>query len=68
MAYKKPQGFLIYLLFFFSGISGLVYEVIWVRIFGNYFGNTIHSAAIVTSVFMLGLGMGSYFAGIWSDN
>ncbi|MFH2108067.1 MAG: tetratricopeptide repeat protein [Chrysiogenia bacterium] len=68
MAYKKPQGFLIYLLFLFSGISGLIYEVIWVRIFGNFFGNTIYSAAIVTSVFMLGLGIGSYFAGIWSDN
>ena len=67
MGYKRPQGFLVYLLFFFSGISGLVYEVIWVRMFGNFFGNTIHSAAIVTSVFMLGLGAGSYLAGIWSD-
>jgi MFS family permease len=62
---KKPQASLIYLLFFFSGVSGLIYEVIWVRMFGNLFGNTIYSAAIVTSVFMLGLGVGSYFAGIW---
>jgi spermidine synthase len=61
---KKPQASLIYLLFFFSGVSGLIYEVIWVRMFGNLFGNTIYSAAIVTSVFMLGLGVGSYFAGI----
>ena len=68
MSYKKPQEPLIYLLFFFSGISGLIYEVIWVRIFGNFFGNSIYSAAIVTSVFMLGLGVGSYFAGIWSDS
>lgn len=67
MGYKKPQASLIYLLFFFSGISGLIYEVIWVRLFGNFFGNSIYSAAIVTSVFMLGLGVGSYFAGIWSD-
>jgi len=57
-----------YLLFFFSGISGLIYEVVWVRMFGNLFGNTIYSAAIVTSVFMLGLGLGSYIAGIWSDS
>jgi len=67
LADKKLPAFLIYLLFFFSGISGLIYEVIWVRIFGNFFGNSIYSAAIVTSVFMLGLGAGSYFAGIWSD-
>ncbi|MCX6553490.1 MAG: hypothetical protein NTZ12_00520 [Candidatus Aminicenantes bacterium] len=67
MGDQRPRTFLIYLLFFFSGISGLIYEVIWVRMFGNLFGNTIYSAAIVTSVFMLGLGIGSYFAGIWSD-
>ena len=67
MGYKKPRAALIYLLFFFSGTSGLIYEVIWVRMFGNLFGNSIYSAAIVTSVFMLGLGLGSYLAGIWSD-
>ena len=67
MEYKKPRAALIFLLFFFSGISGLIYEVVWVRMFGNLFGNTIYSAAIVTSVFMLGLGLGSYLAGIWSD-
>jgi predicted membrane-bound spermidine synthase len=67
MDHKTPQGPLIYLLFFFSGISGLIYEVIWVRLFGNFFGNSIYSAAIVTSVFMLGLGVGGYSAGIWSD-
>ena len=67
MEHKKPRTALIFLLFFFSGISGLIYEVIWVRMFGNLFGNSIYSAAIVTSVFMLGLGLGSYLAGIWSD-
>jgi spermidine synthase len=68
MSLKKSRAALIYPLFFFSGISGLIYEIIWVRIFGNFFGNTIHSAALVTSVFMLGLGAGSYLAGVWSDS
>jgi len=68
MGNKKSPGTLVYLLYFLSGISGLVYEVIWVRIFGNLFGNTIYSAAIVTSVFMMGLGIGSYLAGLWSDS
>jgi spermidine synthase len=56
-----------YLLFFLSGLSGLVYQVVWVRMFGNVFGNTIHSASIVVAVFMLGLGAGSYLAGRWAD-
>jgi len=58
---------LIYLLFFLSGISGLIYQVIWVRMFGNVFGNTIYSASIVVAVFMLGLGAGSYLVGAWAD-
>jgi spermidine synthase len=54
-------------LFFLSGISGLIYQVVWVRVFGNVFGNTIYSAALVVAVFMMGLGVGSYVAGTWSD-
>src|SRR5690349_14705052 len=53
--------------FFLSGIAGLVYQVTWVRQFGNVFGNTMHSASIVVAVFMLGLGVGSYLAGVWAD-
>lgn len=58
---------LVYLLFFCSGLSGLVYQVIWVRAFGNVFGNTIQSASLVVAVFMLGLGAGSYLFGRWAD-
>jgi spermidine synthase len=57
----------VYGLFFLSGFSGLVYQVIWVRLFGNVFGNTVYSAAVVTAVFMGGLGLGSYLAGIYAD-
>ena len=53
--------------FFLSGAAGLIYQVTWVRQFGNVFGNTIHSASIVVAVFMLGLGAGSYLAGVWAD-
>jgi spermidine synthase len=58
---------MLYLLFFGSGASALIYEVVWVRVFANVFGNTVYSASIVTAVFMLGLGVGSYAAGIWAD-
>lgn len=58
---------ILYLLFLLSGASGLIYQVIWVRQFGNVFGNTIHSAALVIAVFMLGLGVGGWLAGIYAD-
>jgi spermidine synthase len=45
----------------------LIYQVVWVRVFGNVFGNTIYSASLVVAVFMLGLGVGSYLVGVWSD-
>lgn len=57
----------LYLLFFASGLSGLVYQVIWVRQLGLVFGNTLGSASLVTAVFMSGLGVGSYLAGRWID-
>src|SRR5216683_6452804 len=58
---------ILYLLFFCSGLSGLIYQVVWVRVFGNVFGNTIYSASIVVAVIMLGLGIGSYVVGLWAD-
>jgi spermidine synthase len=58
---------LVYFLFFFSGVSGLVYQVVWVREFATVFGNTIYSSSIVVAIFMLGLGLGSYAAGSWAD-
>ncbi len=58
---------LLLLLFFLSGISGLVYQVVWVRELGYVFGNTIHSASLVVAIFMLGLGVGSYAMGVWAD-
>ena len=58
---------LVYLLFLCSGLSGLIYQVVWVRVFGNVLGNTIHSASIVIAVFMLGLGVGGYAVGTWAD-
>src|SRR6202158_3938873 len=71
---RRPRPFneysmtgLIYLLFFCSGLSGLIYQVVWVRVFGNVFGNTIYSASIVVAVIMLGLGVGSYVVGVWAD-
>ncbi len=54
-------------IFFLSGVSGLLYQVVWVRWFGRVFGNTLYSASIVTAVFMGGLGLGGYLGGVLID-
>ncbi len=58
---------LLYILFFCSGVSGLIYQVVWVREFGAVFGNTIGSSSIVIAIVMLGLGLGSHAAGRVAD-
>jgi predicted membrane-bound spermidine synthase len=58
----------IYGLFLLSGISGLIYQIVWVRQFSYVFGNSVHSAAIVTALFMAGLGLGGWAAGKYIDS
>jgi spermidine synthase len=58
---------LLYFIFFVSGATGLVYEVIWIRITGLVFGNTSFSIATVLGAFMAGLAMGSWFLGTFAD-
>ena len=57
----------LYFLFFLSGLSGLIYQVVWVRVLGTVFGSTVYSAALVTAIFMLGLGIGGVVIGSASD-
>lgn len=54
------------LLFFFSGIAALTYEVLWVRHLGLVFGNTVYAAATVMMTYMFGLALGAHFAGKWA--
>src|SRR3712207_2044674 len=49
--------------FFLSGAASLLYQVAWQRMLGLHYGVGAISSAIVTSVFMLGLGIGSLLAG-----
>lgn len=49
--------------FVVSGFCGLVYEVVWLRLAMASFGVTTALTAIVLSVFMAGLGLGSWGAG-----
>jgi len=53
----------IYLLFFFSGAVGLVYEVLWLKELQLLFGNTAYATATTLSVFFLGLSAGGWYWG-----
>ncbi len=51
-------------LYFLSGIAGVTYEVLWVRMLSILFGASIFGIIITLAAFMSGLGLGS-FAGVW---
>jgi spermidine synthase len=58
---------LVHALFFASGAAALLYQVLWVREFGNRFGNGVWSTALVTALFMAGLGVGGQLGGRVAD-
>jgi spermidine synthase len=54
------------LLFFFSGATGLIYEVLWTRQFELILGATTYSVGAVLAAFMGGLYLGSRLGGRWA--
>lgn len=54
-------------LFFCSGISGLIYEVVWTRQLTVILGNTVYAVSTVLTVFMAGLALGSFLGGRFID-
>ena len=49
--------------FFLSGLTGLIYEILWTRLLVKIIGSAPFAVSIVLTVFMGGLGIGSYLAG-----
>ena len=54
-------------LFFLSGISGLIYEIAWVRQASLTFGVSVYAYSAVLAAYMGGMALGSYLAGRWID-
>src|SRR5262249_12064253 len=50
-------------LFGVSGISGLLYEVAWIRMLHLLFGDTVLATSTVLTAFMAGLALGSWWSG-----
>ena len=53
---------IIVLCFFLSGATGLVYQVVWLRLLGLVFGHSVYATTTVLAAFMAGLALGSLMA------
>ena len=51
------------LVFFASGLSGLVYQVLWMRKFATILGTSYLAVSVVVAAFMLGLFLGAHWIG-----
>lgn len=53
--------------FFFSGVTALIYEVLWTRMIVTVIGGAPFAVSTILTVVMGGLGLGSYLASRWTD-
>lgn len=58
---------ILYTLFFLSGVSALIYQIMWQRMLFTIFGVDLTSITIIISVFMFGLGIGGLLGGAIAD-
>lgn len=59
--------FALFGIFFISGFTALLYQVVWQRLLGLFSGSDVRSVTIVVASYLLGLGLGSLLGGFWSD-
>jgi len=59
---KLTHG-VVLVLFFFSGMTALVLEVVWMRQLTLIFGSTLYAISTILAVFMAGLALGSFIFG-----
>ncbi|MBM3554027.1 MAG: spermidine synthase [Alphaproteobacteria bacterium] len=64
---RRHAVWLLFVVFFLSGASALVYQTAWHRLLGLFSGSDSLSSAIVVGAFLLGIGLGSLVAGLWAD-
>src|SRR5438552_7147544 len=57
---------LLYLCFFVSGATALVYEVAWIRELTLVFGSTTFATSAILTAFMGGLALGGHLGGRWT--
>ena len=60
---KRTVNQWVLLIFLLSGMTGLVYEIVWMKLLVLVMENTAYSTTTVLAAFMEGLGLGSFLAG-----
>jgi len=58
---------LLLILFGISGMTALIYEIIWIRPLTLVFGTTMYAVSTIVASFILGLAIGSWIAGRFTD-
>jgi spermidine synthase len=64
---SRQRGWIVLGLFFCSGASALIYEVLWSKFLSEMFGSTIYAQTVVLASFMGGLAIGNRLFGYWAD-
>jgi predicted membrane-bound spermidine synthase len=59
---------LLTVVFFFSGMAALVYQVVFAKGLALTFGSTSHASTIVLATYMGGLALGTWAGGRWAAN
>ncbi len=62
-SYPPAAKAIVFAAFFLSGLSGLVYEAIWMRMLTFTFGSTTLAVSTALAAFMAGLAIGCYIFG-----
>ena len=65
-ALKKSEIFIL-LSFLLSGLTALVYQVVWTRILSLLLGSSVYAFSMILSVFILGLALGTVTASRFLD-
>lgn len=64
---RRSMRGIVLLFFFLSGVSGLIYEIVWSRMLTLVFGGTVFAVTTVLTVFMAGMALGSFYFGRYID-
>lgn len=59
--------FVVLVCFFFSGLTSLAYEILWMRMITRVVGGAPFAVSMILTIFMGGLGLGGFLAGRWID-
>ena len=65
---KSPPTTLLFILFFVSGFTALLYQVAWQRMLGLFSGSDVRSVTVVIASYLLGLGLGNLISSRLADS